>query len=65
MADRPMTTASTTDVVELLLADHEEAKSLLSRFEQIAPIERAAYFCEVVTACRHRLNTDPLSTFEY
>jgi hemerythrin superfamily protein len=40
---------STTDVVELLLADHEEAKVLLRRFEGIAPTERASYFCEVVT----------------
>jgi hemerythrin superfamily protein len=50
MADRPMTTASTTDVIELLLADHREARALLGRFEQIAMTERATYFCEVVTA---------------
>lgn len=49
MADRPVTTMSTTDVVELLLADHEAAKALLSRFEGIAPTERSGYFCEVVT----------------
>jgi hemerythrin superfamily protein len=49
MADRPMTTMSTTDVVELLLADHAEAKALLGRFDQIAPTERASYFCEVVS----------------
>jgi hemerythrin superfamily protein len=49
MADRPMTTMSTTDVVELLLADHEEAKALLARFDHIAPNDRASYFCEVVT----------------
>jgi hemerythrin superfamily protein len=49
MADRPLTTMSTTDVVELLLADHEEAKTLLSRFEDVAPPERTSYFCEVVT----------------
>jgi hemerythrin superfamily protein len=49
MADRPMTTMSTTDVVELLLADHEEAKALLGRFEDVLPAERADYFCEVVT----------------
>ncbi len=56
MADRPMTTSSTTDVVDLLLADHEEAKSLLCRFEQIAPGERADYFCEVVTVLvRHEV----------
>ena len=29
MDDRPMTTMSTTDVIELLLSDHEEAKALL------------------------------------
>ena len=44
-----MTTMSTTDVVELLLADHEEAKALLARFDHIAPNDRASYFCEVVT----------------
>jgi hemerythrin superfamily protein len=44
---------STTDVIELLLADHEEAKALLGRFEQIGPTERASYFCEVVTALVH------------
>jgi hemerythrin superfamily protein len=49
MADRPMTTMSTVDVVELLLADHAKAKSLLDRFESIAATERSAYFCEVVT----------------
>jgi hypothetical protein len=50
MADRPMTTMSTTDVIELLLADHEEAKALLGRFDHTEPSERAAYFYEVVTA---------------
>jgi len=49
MADRPMTTMSTVDVVELLLADHRKAKSLLGRFESVAPTERSVYFCEVVT----------------
>ena len=49
MADRPMTTMSTVDVVELLLADHRKAKSLLGRFESVAPTERSGYFCEVVT----------------
>jgi hemerythrin superfamily protein len=49
MADRPMTTMSTTDVVELLLADHEKAKVLLDRFDRLAPADRAGYFCEVVT----------------
>ena len=48
MDDRPMTTMSTTDVIELLLSDHEEAKTLLERFEQVAPTERASYFYEVV-----------------
>ena len=42
MADRPMTTMSTTDVIELLLADHEEAKSLLGRFDHTERTERAA-----------------------
>jgi hemerythrin superfamily protein len=49
MADRPMTTLSTTDVIELLLADHEAAKVLLGRFDDVVPTERAAYFYEVVT----------------
>jgi hemerythrin superfamily protein len=49
MADRPMTTLSTTDVIELLLADHEDAKALLDRFDATAPDARAGYFCEVVT----------------
>jgi hemerythrin superfamily protein len=46
MADRPMTTMSTTDVIELLLADHEQAKELLARFDHTEPSERAAYFSE-------------------
>ena len=49
MDDRPMTTMSTTDVIELLLRDHEEARALLGRFEQLAPTERASYFYEVAT----------------
>jgi hypothetical protein len=49
MDERPMTTLSTTDVIELLLEDHEEAKALLGRFGDIAPAERARYFSEVVT----------------
>jgi hemerythrin superfamily protein len=49
MADRPLTTMSTTDVVKLLLADHEKAKVLLTRFDHVAPSDRASYFCEVVT----------------
>lgn len=49
MAFRPMTSMSTTDVVALLLADHEAAGALLRRFEQVAPADRASYFCEVVT----------------
>jgi hemerythrin superfamily protein len=48
-----MTTMSTTDVVELLLADHEKARTLLGRFDDIAPTERAGYFCEVVTELVH------------
>jgi hemerythrin superfamily protein len=49
MADRPMITISATDVVELLLVDHEAAKTLFGRFDDVAPIQRAEYFCEVVT----------------
>jgi hemerythrin superfamily protein len=50
---------STTDVIELLLADHEEAKALLSRFDHTEPSERAAYFYEVVTALvRHEVAED-------
>ena len=56
MADRPMTTMSTTDVIDLLLADHEEAKALLERFHATEPSERAAYFYEVVnTLVRHEV----------
>jgi hemerythrin superfamily protein len=56
MADRPRTTMSTTYIVDLLLADHEEAKALLGRFDHLAPTERAAYFSEVVTAIvRHEV----------
>jgi hemerythrin superfamily protein len=47
---------STTDVIELLLADHEQAKALLGRFDHTEPTERAAYFYEVVTALvRHEV----------
>jgi hemerythrin superfamily protein len=49
MDHRPLTTMSTTDVVALLIADHEKAKALLGRFDDVAPTERASYFCEVVT----------------
>jgi hemerythrin superfamily protein len=49
MADRPRTTMSTTDVIELLLVDHKQAKVLLERFDQIAPPDRPRYFSEVVT----------------
>jgi hemerythrin superfamily protein len=49
MDHRPLTTMSTTDVVELLLADHKKAKALLARFEDTAPTDRTGYFCEVVT----------------
>jgi hemerythrin superfamily protein len=56
MADRPMTTMSTTDVIELLLADHDAAEALLGRFDDIVLAERAGYFCEVVTALvRHEV----------
>jgi hemerythrin superfamily protein len=49
MVDRPMTTMSTIDIVDLLLADHEEAKALLGRFDQVGQADREDYFCEVVT----------------
>jgi hemerythrin superfamily protein len=56
MADRPMTTMSTTDVIELLLADHQQAKALVGRFDNTEPSERAAYFYEVVNALvRHEV----------
>jgi hemerythrin superfamily protein len=56
MADRPMTTMSTTDVIDLLLADHKEAKALMGRFDHTEPSERAAYFYEVVNALvRHEV----------
>jgi hemerythrin superfamily protein len=40
---------STTDVIELLRSDHEEAKALLGRFDEVAPAERASYFYEVLS----------------
>jgi hemerythrin superfamily protein len=47
---------STTDVIELLLADHEQAKALLGRFGDTEPTARAAYFYEVVTTLvRHEV----------
>jgi hemerythrin superfamily protein len=56
MADRPMTTMSTTDVIELLLADHQAAKALLGRFDHIGLTERPAFFYEVVNALvRHEV----------
>jgi hemerythrin superfamily protein len=47
MADRPMTTMSTTDIVLLIKADHRAAKDLLERFAQVEPEGRASYFWEV------------------
>ncbi len=49
MADRPKTTLSTTDIVELIEADHRAAKELLGRFENVGPEDRSTYFHEVVT----------------
>jgi hemerythrin superfamily protein len=48
VTDRPPTTLSTTDVVQLLLTDHREAEKLLGRFDGLRPEDRAAYFGEVV-----------------
>ncbi len=49
MADRPKTTLSTTDIVELIGADHQAAKELLGRFETLDPEGRESYFHAVVT----------------
>jgi hemerythrin superfamily protein len=40
---------STTDIIELLVRDHEGVGALLGRFDQVQPSERASYFYEVVT----------------
>ena len=48
MTDRPPTTLSTTDIVQLLLTDHREAEELLGRFDGLSTSERASYFSEVV-----------------
>jgi len=45
-----------TQVVPLLLADHEEAKSLLQRFEEAAASKRDEAFCELTYALvRHEV----------
>jgi hemerythrin superfamily protein len=49
VTDRPPTTLSSTDIVQLLLTDHQEAKELLARFDGLSPDDRAPYFCEVVS----------------
>ena len=41
-------TSSGTDVIQLLEADHRQAKQLLARFDTTPAGERASYFCEVV-----------------
>jgi hemerythrin superfamily protein len=56
VAYRPMTTMSTTDIVLLIKADHQAAKELLERFEDVEPKERASYFWEVATELvRHEI----------
>jgi hemerythrin superfamily protein len=49
VTDRPPTTLSSTDIVQLLLADHRDAEQLLARFDGLGPDERKAHFHEVVT----------------
>jgi len=49
MSDRPPTTLSTTDIVQLLLADHRDAGELLGRLDGLPPDERASYFSTVVS----------------
>jgi len=49
VTDRPPTTLSSTDIVQLLLTDHRDAEELLARFDGIGPNDRATYFCEVVS----------------
>jgi len=44
-----MTTMSTTDVVQLIQADHRSTKELLEGFDRVGPEGRASYFAEVVT----------------
>jgi hemerythrin superfamily protein len=48
MTDRPPTTLSTTDIVQLLLADHHDVEELLNRFDSIGPEDRADVFARVV-----------------
>jgi hemerythrin superfamily protein len=48
MTDRPPVTMSRTDIVDLLLADHQSAEELLGRLESVAYEERAHYFTSVV-----------------
>lgn len=43
-----MTTTPTKDIVDLLQSDHEQAKTLLNRFDATGPHDREQYFCEVV-----------------
>jgi hemerythrin superfamily protein len=49
VTDRPPTTLSTTDIVQLLLVDHRQAEELLARFDGLRPEDRAPYFGQVVT----------------
>jgi hemerythrin superfamily protein len=48
MTDRPPVTMSRTDIVELLVADHQSAGELLSRLETVDYEGRAHYFTTVV-----------------
>jgi hypothetical protein len=59
VADRPKTTLSTTDIVDLIEADHQAAMELLGRFENVGPEGRPSYFHEVVTELvRHEVAED-------
>src|SRR5580704_15205338 len=49
MSERPPTTLSTTDIVQLLLADHRDAGALLGRLDGLPPEDRATYFSTVVS----------------
>jgi hemerythrin superfamily protein len=48
MTERPPTTLSTTDIVQLLLADHHDIEGLLNGLETIPLEGRADYFATIV-----------------
>jgi hemerythrin superfamily protein len=48
MTERPPTTLSTTDIIQLLLADHRDIEELLGRLETVPLEDRADYFTTVV-----------------